>query len=102
MRKKKLIIDGTKYRLYTGRYGDGTLAVWAEDKDGDYRDITVCLGRRVADGRSQFVDTNNTPDIDNILSEAGLAKHVGNYQSSGCWLYPMMVFNLEQLAQYCA
>lgn len=80
-----------------------TLAVMANNDDGSpYGVATVYL-----EGQSEnlprdcaFVDTNNWPDVIEVLEAAGLAEELEDEAGvSGFCVYPAMKFNLDKISE---
>lgn len=80
-----------------------TLAVMANNDDGSpYGVATVYL-----EGQSEnlprdcaFVDTNNWPDVIEVLEAAGLAEELEDEAGvSGFCIYPAMKFNLDKIRE---
>lgn len=79
-----------------------TLAVMANNDDGSpYGVATVYL-----EGQSEnlprdcaFVDTNNWPDVVELLEKEGLAEEIEEAGVSGFCVYPAMKFNLDRIKE---
>lgn len=94
---------GIDYELgiYKGTYlYGGTLAMELYDiTDGEpFSDITVNLPGYAHDN-VQYVDTNDFPQIEQIIEEYRLGKKVGETSTGWC-TYPLYEFDMEEVEKY--
>lgn len=103
MKTFKVLLNGEERTVsfQTSTYRSGNLAVLLytlEDDEWDlWCDITVNLGSMFEDGTHAFVDTNNFPEAERILTELGLAEDTGIKMQSGFCTYPLYSFDLPKL-----
>lgn len=78
------------------------LQIWNDD-DGPIATITVNLD--VIDGIGaygdlSYVDTNNCPWAERLITELGIGEHTDTWGASGFCVYPLYKFNLEKIKEY--
>ena len=89
--------------LFVTEYtSNGRLAIILIDQDGeDFADMTVNLpGERCPEGCA-FVDTNNSPWLEEFIVWNGLGEFTGAYGYSGFCSYPQYRFYPSVIARSC-
>ena len=78
---------------------NGNLAVLSYEENGEpFADVTVNF--YFLEPGCAFIDTNNFPEIGNILEQEGIATPLNQYKRSGYCDYPLYEFNMAKLADY--
>jgi hypothetical protein len=87
-------------RLVTENYRDnGSLAIVAMEGNEEFAVITVNLPYSEADETHAYIDTNNCPWAEKMLTENGFAKPTGDYGFSGWCQYPLYEFDLTKFSK---
>ena len=78
---------------------NGNLAVFAYEDTGEpFADVTVNFD--FLEVGCAYLDTNNFPEIEDVLIREGIAKSLDRYKRSGYWDYPLYEFDMEKLAEF--
>ena len=79
---------------------DESLYVGLYDDEGPVATLTVCLEDSERLSNESYLDVNNVPEAVDFVREYGLAELTGEFASSGfCW-YPVVIWNMDTLAEY--
>ena len=86
-------------------YGNGLFIGLYEFTENDgiepYADLTVNLPGFGCGKNCAFVDSNNLPEAERLISDYGLGKRTGQVGRSGFCLYSEYEFDLAALEKYC-
>ena len=92
-RKRRICFLTTSYAQ------NGNLSVLSYEENGEpFADDTVNF--YFLEPGCAFIDTNNFPEIGNILEHEGIATPLNQYKRSGYCDYPLYEFNMAKLADY--
>lgn len=93
--------------IEAGRYSYGGslfMGLYEKTEDGEldpFSDLTVNLPDCGSDRNCAFVDTNNLPEAEKLITEYGLGKRTGRMGRSDFCTYPEYEFYPEALEKYC-
>ena len=92
-----------RLELYAVRDNNGKpchgLAVLLDCKEGVYACVTVSFGTYIRYKNAAYIDTNNCPWAEKLLTEAGVAKKTSRTYASGFCAYPLYVFDEKFLRE---
>ncbi len=100
----KVNLYGHQYQLgvVKGRYTTNStlyLGLYDVINDEPFCDITVNLPESYARGSIQYIDTNNFPQLEDIINEYSLGYLMGS-GNSGYVSYPLYYFDTSELDKY--
>lgn len=89
----------------TYAFGGGLfLQLYEVHKNGEmepYSNLTVNLPGLGESGSNAYIDINNFPEAEALISEYGLGKPTGKVGHSGYCIYPEYKFDLSKAEKYC-
>ncbi len=100
----KVDLFGRQYQLgiVKGKYtNNGTLYLGLYDviNDEPFSDITVNLPESYARGSIQYINTNDFPQLEDIINEYSLGYLMGSGSSGWC-TYPLYYFDTRKIDKY--
>ena len=95
---KTYTFNGHRISLSKEEYrNNGTLAIVANYKNGDYDVLTTNLGSLMLTNETAFLDTNNHPGLEQFIQKHSLGMPTGFIERSGFCTYPLYFINVDKL-----
>ena len=76
------------------------LYIQGDDGPEPFAGLTVNLADHPAEGNSAYVDVNNFPEAEKLITDYGLGEPTGRYGFSGFCRYPEYRFHPEAIGRY--
>ena len=100
---KYIELDGYELYIEKSRYFSGRLALqlWDAKDGGPYVTMTVNLPNYSLLEGDVILDTNNFPEVIELMEKYNLGKWTNNMAFSGFCAYPIYHLNMEEIEKYC-